>query len=376
MSITKYQTESGQARWRVEWRLPDRSKRRKVFRSEREARTFEAEVVSSKSRGVVVDPKRGASISVKHAYDRWLASRADLTPKVRRGYEDCWRLSVEPAFGAWPVNGVDRHAVQDWVNRMDVGPRTQRWRHSVLRMVMQHAVDQDWIVKNPCASTTFPALQAHEHVYLTAREVDELAKLCGPQGDVVLILAYTGLRWGELVGLRVGDVDLDARRVRVRRSITQVGGKLVSGSTKSKAGLRSVPIPQRIVAILKARIEGRPTHEPAVTSPRGALLGRENWVRSVKWDAQRQTLGRPTLRIHDLRHTYASLARSAGADLRLLQRTLGHASITVTAHTYADLYDSELDAVADALDALSAGNDRAVDHNHPEDGPPEAHPGS
>lgn len=55
MSITKYQTESGQARWRVEWRLPDRSKRRKVFRSEREARAFEAEVVSSKSRGVVVD---------------------------------------------------------------------------------------------------------------------------------------------------------------------------------------------------------------------------------------------------------------------------------------------------------------------------------
>ena len=88
------------------------------------------------------------------------------------------------------------------------------------------------------------------------------------------------------------------------------------------------------------------------------------------------SLGRPALRIHDLRHTYASLARSAGADLRLLQRTLGHASITVTAHTYADLYDSELDAVADALDALSGGNDPTAGHRPPEVGPPAAHPNS
>jgi integrase len=78
-------------------------------------------------------------------------------------------------------------------------------------------------------------------------------------------------------------------------------------------------------------------------------------VRAVNWNAQREKLGRPKLRIHDLRHTYASLARSAGADLRLLQGTLGHASITVTAHTYADLYDSDLDAVADALDTLRSG---------------------
>jgi Phage integrase family len=68
---------------------------------------------------------------------------------------------------------------------------------------------------------------------------------------------------------------------------------------------------------------------------------------------QRKDLGRPNLRIHDLRHTYASPARASGADLRLLQKTLGHASITVTAHTYADLYDSELDAIAHALDRLN-----------------------
>jgi integrase len=64
------------------------------------------------------------------------------------------------------------------------------------------------------------------------------------------------------------------------------------------------------------------------------------------------TIDRPKMRVHDLRHTYASLARRAGADLRLLQKTMGHASITVTAHVYADLYDDELDGVASALDDL------------------------
>lgn len=89
-----------------------------------------------------------------------------------------------------------------------------------------------------------------------------------------------------------------------------------------------------------------------VMSPRGARLSRENWVRAVGWRERTAEIGYPNLRIHDLRHTYASLARSAGADLRLLQVAMGHASITVTAHTYADLYDDELDRIGTALDKL------------------------
>jgi len=76
--------------------------------------------------------------------------------------------------------------------------------------------------------------------------------------------------------------------------------------------------------------------------------------RSVKQVRQcaSQLIDRPKMRVHDLRHTYASLVRRAVADLRLLQKTMGHASITVTAHVYADLYDDELDDVASALDEL------------------------
>jgi integrase len=81
-----------------------------------------------------------------------------------------------------------------------------------------------------------PPMRPTTHIYLSAAEVAALANVCGDQGDVVLILAYTGLRFGELIGLNVEDVDLDARRVRVRRSMTQVGGRLVEGNPKSMAG--------------------------------------------------------------------------------------------------------------------------------------------
>jgi integrase len=108
---------------------------------------------------------------------------------------------------------------------------------------------------------------------------------------------------------------------------------LVEGNPKSKAGCRSVPIPERLIPMLKACIDGRPPGAAAITSPKGSRLGLENCV-------------------HDLRHTYASLSRRAGADLRLLQKAMGHASITVTAHTYRDLFDDELDDIASALDSL------------------------
>lgn len=104
---------------------------------------------------------------------------------------------------------------------------------------------------------------------------------------------------------------------------------------------------------LKARLDARPPGAPAVASPQSSRLSLENWKRAVNWRKSVIEIGRAELRVHDLRHTYASLSRRAGADLRLLQKAMGHASITVTAHTYADLFDDELDDIATALDSLN-----------------------
>jgi integrase len=353
LAIRRRETKAG-IRYDVQWRMPDRSKRKKTFTSERAARQFAAKLVTSSATGEVVDP-RGGNIQLRSVYRYWLASRPDLSAKVRRGYEDNWRLRIQPRFGSWPLAKVDHESIQRWVNDMSafgLGPRTVRWTHTVLKMTLDYAVDAGYLGKNPACRTKFPPMRSRTHTYLSAAEVAALADACGIQGDVVLILSYTGLRFGELTGLNIEDVDLHARRLRVRRSITQVGGKLVEGNPKSEAGRRSVPIPERLVPALKGRIDGRPPGAPAIASPKGSRLGLENWKRAVRWKTAIATIGRENVRVHDLRHTYASLSRRAGADLRLLQKAMGHASITVTAHTYADLFDDELDNIAVALDSL------------------------
>lgn len=151
--------------------------------------------------------------------------------------------------------------------------RTVRWTHTVLKMTLDYAVNAGHLGKNPASRTKFPRMRSATHTYLTVAEVAALAEACGSQGDVVLILAYTGLRFGELTGLNVEDVDLRGRRLRVRRSFTQVGGRLVEGNPKSEAGRRSVPIPERLVPALKERIDGRPPGAPAIASPKGCRLG-------------------------------------------------------------------------------------------------------
>jgi integrase len=119
------------------------------------------------------------------------------------------------------------------------------------------------------------------------------------------------LRWSELVGLRVKDIDLAARRLYVRRAAPEVEGCIVIGPPTTRAGIRTVPLPQVVVDIFTRRISGRAPDEPAVTSPNGKLLRSNNWRRHTHWNKALKKTHLAPLTIHDLRHTYASLARRA-----------------------------------------------------------------
>jgi hypothetical protein len=138
--------------------LPDRSKRKKTFKTERDARQFEAKLVTDSAAGVRVDP-RGGKIALRDVYQSWLASRPDLSAKVRCGYEDTWRLRIEPQFGSWPIGKIDHQSIQQWVNAMSasgLGPRTVRWTHSVLKMTLDRAIEEDQLLgKNPAARTAW-----------------------------------------------------------------------------------------------------------------------------------------------------------------------------------------------------------------------------
>jgi integrase-like protein len=116
MSIRRRETKAG-VRYDVQWRLPDRSKRKKTFSSERAAKQFEAKPVTGSATGESLDP-RGGRTELETVYRSWIASRADLSAKVRRGYEDNSRLRIQPRFCNWPIAKIDHESIQRWVNEM------------------------------------------------------------------------------------------------------------------------------------------------------------------------------------------------------------------------------------------------------------------
>lgn len=335
--------------------MPDGSQRSRSFVTRRAATAFAADRDRDQAGGGDrVDPRAGR-VTVAVFYERWAASRRPvLRPKTWESYAGHWRTRIEPVIGRYELRHVTREVIEQWAAGLSIGASGQRSAHLVLRSILDRAVEDGALTVNPANRVPLPRVAHREHHrYLTAAQVAELAAALGAQGDIVTLLAYTGVRWGELTALRVEDVDLARRRLRVVRSITPVAGRPVEGPPKSRAGRRLVPIADPAARVLADRIAGRDGQALAVTSPRGGTLSATNWRRQVKWNENTRALGLARLRPHDLRHTYASLARAAGADLKLIQKTMGHSSITVTAHTYADLYDDELDAVADAMNRLT-----------------------
>jgi integrase len=168
---------------------------------------------------------------------------------------------------------------------------------------------------------------------------------------LVYVLAYCGLRFGEAAGLQVRDVDLIRRRLRVERSVSDVDGHLVVTTPKTHH-TREVPVPAFIAAMLMDATQGRPADAALFTSPGGGLP-RGNNFRRRSFDRAAASVGLTGLTPHELRHTSASLAVSAGANVKAVQRMLGHASAAMTLDVYAGLFGDDLDQVADRLDATA-----------------------
>jgi integrase len=168
----------------------------------------------------------------------------------------------------------------------------------------------------------------------------------------------------------VSDVDLPARRIRISKTVTiDVHGSATIGEPKH-GERREVPIAPHLLAPLAALTEGRPSTAPLVTSIRGQMVNARNWRYRV-WDpaVKAAALPVPGLTPKALRHTAASMAIAAGADVKVVQRMLGHADATMTLNTYADLWPDRLDDVTTAMtlqrSLALAARITAADPDHP-----------
>ena len=214
---------------------------------------------------------------------------------------------------------------------------------------------QTWLARqvprNPASRVKLPHVRSRDKRFLSHEQVAALADAAGEDHLIIRVLAYCGLRFGELAALRVRDVDPLRRRLHIEVSATEVDGRMVFGTPKSHQ-CRSVPVPRSLITDLAAVCAGKSPDELVFTAPNGGVLWLRNWRRRV-FDPAVAAAGLGQLSPHELRHTAASLAVAAGANVKAVQRTLGHASAAMTLDVYSGLFDDDLDAVADRLDIAS-----------------------
>lgn len=359
-SVHPYKTVEGK-RYLVRFRKPDNSQgSKRGFRTKREAELWLAELATSRSRGQYIDPQ-ASRVTVATIGADWLeAKRTSMKPSSFAPVEAAWRLRVEPKWGKWPIAEIKFTDVKAWVSALsrDVGPTVSIRTFGVLAGILDDAVHDDRIARNPARAgdVGLPRKTKKRHAYLSNEQVFALSRAAGgSKGLIVLVLAYTGMRWGELTALRVQDIDFKRRRILIDRNAVEVQGEIHLGTTKSHRA-RVVPVAQFLLDRLAKHVANKSRDSLVFPGPTGDFMrrvrtsnGSKSWFKTAL-----ATAGLPSMAIHDLRHTAASLAVQSGAHVKTIQRMLGHASGAMTLDIYADLFDRDLDDLSAALDARLA----------------------
>ena len=373
-------------RWQVCWRADGRQCR-ESFATREAAEERAAELNDDLRSGRYVDP-RGGRRTLDEVFPLWLADHTGVRPATIDNYRRHYIGMVRPRFGSTRIGDIDERAVKAWVADLDSGAiRTKHGEpytkgairtgvRKILGSMLRFAARNRWIASDPTRNVRLPRVPAQKVDSFTMDEVVRIAdaarrlttptgRPCGRPMDglIVLLLASTGMRPGEMAALDVRDVDLGHGIIDVSKTMTKAEAghyRYVQGDTKTVKGRRRLPVPAFLRAGLEALTAGRDGGEPLFTSPRGERVIYAQWAKRVFRPAMEaagiDADGR-TLTLYSLRHTFASVAIASGADVKTLQELMGHEDATVTLNTYAaafaDRRDEVTGAVSDAFaDAL------------------------
>jgi integrase len=369
-------------------RDPATGKRRQKWHSgferKRDAERALSNIVGRIDEGSYVPPSRltlGAFLT-----DRWLPT---MKVRVRPSTYDSYRRIVEgrivPALGLVPlqhVTGDQLTAVYaDWLahgrrprgtrdKRAGTGlsPRTVRYAHAIVRLALADAVRWGHLTRNPAEQADPPTAERNRQAmktwtpgqlgrFLESRRDDRLYALWH-------LLAMTGERRGEVLGVVWPNVDLQAARLAVRRTALEVGGKLIDGEPKTDKGRRNVALDADTVAVLdahrKRQLEERLALGPAYQD-RGLVFCREDGTplhpdqvsKAFKRHAKAACL--PPIRLHDLRHSHATHCLEAGVHAKVVSERLGHSTVAMTLDTYSHAVPALEEDAAARVAALVLG---------------------
>lgn len=370
-NIKKVTLKNGKTRYRLRYRTPEGKAKTETFDLERDASRRARDVEHRKDTGTFLDP-HGRKITVGKLGTELLGTKND--PRNYDWYERMLRLHVYPRWETVPVVAISHLDVTTWVTSLcvDRGPDTVRGAFRSLHEVVKLALNSRLIGFDPCLGVKgLPPVDRREMLFLTGSQVETLANAMEEAfpgygwGLMVRFAAYSGLRAGEIGGLRVKHLDLLGRRVNVVKARKRTG---TDGKPK-KGKLRWVDIPRQLCDELAAFLATREVgpESRVWTGERGGALN-HHWFYDHRYKPVVDKLSRSgllpvheyadeegeavvlTLRFHDLRHTCVALLIDKGMQVYEVSAHLGHTNIQTTINTYGHMFPSVRDRIRESLE--------------------------
>jgi integrase len=335
-------------RWLAVWTGPDGRECTRAFAKKSDADRYGQAQETDAARGTYIDP-RAARTTVGEWCGTWLAGYETRRPStVRQARVHVKQIKAE--FGDMTLGAVRPSHVRSWTSRLhtdDLAPSYIYALHRRLAQIMGDAVHDGLIGRSPCSRRTSPGAAAQRAYVATTEQVWALHDAVPERLRAAILLgAFAGLRVAEVCGLRVADVDF-------MRGVVHPRVQYPAQELKTETSRTPIPIPASLALEISAHVARWPG-TTLLTDERGGQLG--PWVleRAVR-AARVKVDGLPQgFRYHDLRHYLASLLIASGADVKVVQARLRHASAKTTLDTYGHLWPDTDESTRAAIDAVLA----------------------
>lgn len=347
--------------WSVRYRDARGVQHQKTFELKKDAEDYEREQRRAIARGTWTNPSSG-KIKLKEIFEEYFATKNELTPKSKVAIQSLWKYHVEPAFGNAPISSITMRQITKWATDAVLGDSAYTTSGRITKAqiqlcsILDFAVDHGLIAKNPCRKSngkinkiSLPKTdRTRPTIALTPDELIRLAESCGQYQTLVLLAGISGLRWAEIVGLQVQDVDVEAKYVQVTRSLSEVNGNFYPGGTKT-GQTRVVYLPAMLQSRLRVLLVGKKSTDLIFTNSVGNPISLANFTKRIFQPALKAA-GIPRITPHDLRHTAASNAISSGANVLNVSNMLGHSDPSITLKRYGHLFNKDQEKLATSIE--------------------------
>ena len=341
------------------------------FRTRKDAERYLREQLVSLDARTYVAPRKLTVAS--YLAEHWLPAMhaRGLRPSTLAGYENHVRSAIVPALGGLPLQAVTPTHLNKLYGKLRAAgraPKTIRNVHGVLSKALADAERWGLVGRNPARLADVPTLTRPKlRVWSPEQTRAFLATVAGDRLVAAwLLAATTGMRRGELLGLRWVDVDIDAGVVRVAQARVRAGNRVVAGEPKTARGRRTIALDPATAAALRQRrkrqaeerlLAGSAYEDNGLvfTMPDGSPIHPNRFSLWFRTRARRATL--PAIRLHDLRHSYATAGLAAGVPPKVMSERLGHATVAFTLDTYTSALPAMDKSAADVVASLILGTD-------------------